>query len=108
MRKIFNQTNYISVKSFTYYIPAPPGRKTGYQEKEFDHIVAYLIGKGFDIIDFKMQACANETSSGVWILCLLGAKTQLAAKMDIDIDYTQVASEKEQYIKTDPSIEHEH
>jgi hypothetical protein len=53
--KISKKPNYLKIRSFTYYIPAPPGRKTGYQEKEFDHIIAYLIGKDFDIINFKIE-----------------------------------------------------
>lgn len=106
--KIFGNKKYISIKTFTYYLPSPPDRKTGYQEKEFDQIMNYLIGKNFDIIDFKMQACANEKSSGVWILCMLGAKTIEASKFELDIDYNSIVLSKEQPIQMDPSIEHEH
>lgn len=108
LNKIFGKSDYISKKTFTYYVPSPPDRKTGYQEKEFDQITTYLLKKDFDIIDFKMQACANERSSGVWILCILGAKTQAAATMDLDIDYSSIVLNKDQPIQMDPSIEHDH
>lgn len=108
MSKIFNNKDYLAIKTFTYYVPSPPDRKTGYQEKEFDQITSYLLGKNFDIIDFKMQACANEKSSGVWILCLLGAKTKESAQMELDIDYGSIIFNKEKPIKMDPSIEHDH
>jgi hypothetical protein len=108
LSKIFGSENYLAIKTFTYYLPSPPDRKTGYQEKEFDQITSYLIGRNFNIIDFKMQACANEKSSGVWIMCILGAKDQAAANMDLDIDYNSIVLNKENKIEIDPSIEHEH
>lgn len=107
-RKILGEKEYKKIKTFTYYLPSPPDRKTGYQEKEFDHITSFLIEKDFDIINLKMQACANEKSSGVWILCILGAKTQDAAKFELDVDYNSIINSGEQPIKMDPSIEHEH
>lgn len=108
LASLMGKKSYKKIKTLTYYLPSPPDRKTGYQEKEFDHITSYLIGKNFDIIDFKMQASSSEKSSGVWILCLLGAKTQQAADMNIEIDYNEVAHMQEGVIKLDPSIEHEH
>ena len=108
LSKYFGEKQYLKIKTFTYYVPSPPDRKTGYQEKEFDQITSYLIGKNFDIIDYKMQACANEKSSGVWLLCILGAKTKEAAKLELYIDYNSIIHNNEQPIKMDPSIEHDH
>ena len=31
-----NNKKYYGQKSFTYFLPAPPERNTGYQEKEFE------------------------------------------------------------------------
>lgn len=66
------------------------------------------MNNGFDIIDYKMQACASEKSSGVWILCLLGAKTYQASKMDLLIDYSEISQLNDSTVKLDPSIVHEH
>lgn len=99
---------YHAIRTFTYFIPAPPNRKTGYQEKEFDQISDHIRGKNFDIIDIKMEAFANSSAAGVWIVCLLGAKSSEAASMNLEFEYSEVASQKEQYIHTDPLIEHDH
>jgi len=98
---------YKAIKSFTYYIPAPPDRKSGYQEKEFDQIFSHLMKNGFDIIDTKMQSASSNNASGVWVFCLLGAKTNEAAERDIEVDYTTISNGAEQIIKLDPSIEHD-
>lgn len=103
--KLFKK--YYGKKTFTYYIPAPPQRKSGYQEKEFDHIFSYLMQKEFDIIDFKLISANSEYSSGMWIVCLLGAKSLAALKIDLEVDYAEISSMKESTIKVDPSIEHE-
>ena len=107
--KLFNKDReYIKTRTFTYFIPAPPNRKTGYQEKEFDQICQYLLEKDFDLIDIKMQSFGSDTAAGLWILCILGAKTQAAASMSLDIEYSQVANQHPQHIQTDPLIEHDH
>jgi hypothetical protein len=103
-----NKQDYLKVRSFTYYIPAPPNRKTGYQEKEFDHIFDYLMENEFDIIDYKLESCSNDSSSGMWIVCILGAKTLKAKNISLEVDYTQIAAQKVQHIQLDPSIEHDH
>lgn len=108
LSNLFSKQKYIKIKTFTYYLPSPPERKTGYQEKEFDQITSYLIGKNFDILDFKMQACQSNKSSGMWVICLLGAKTKSAAQMNLAIDYNEIAHLVDSNIKLDPSIEHEH
>jgi hypothetical protein len=109
VKRLFNkEKEYFKTRTFTYFVPAPPNRKTGYQEKEFDQICQHLVGKDFDIIDIKMEAFANNTSAGVWILCILGAKTQKAANMSLEIEYSDVANQHPQHIQTDPLIEHDH
>jgi hypothetical protein len=102
------KTKYHAIRTFTYYVPAPPNRKTGYQEKEFDQISDHLVEKNFDIMDIKMEAFASATTAGMWIICILGAKTKDAASMSLEIEYSDIAALKEQYIHTDPLIEHDH
>ena len=107
INKFSHQKSYKKVRSFTYHIPAPPQRKNGYQEKEFDQIFDHLMGLEFDILDFKTQAYAGEKSSGMWIVCLIGAKTEKAANLNLDIEYIDVSKEMSGHIQLDPSIEHE-
>lgn len=112
INSLFNKkplkNQYLKIRSFTYYIPAPPDRKTGYQEKEFDQIFDYLMNNDFDVIDFKLQASSTEKSSGMWIVCMLGAKSEKAKTMDLEVEYSQVTANKVQHIQLDPSIEHDH
>lgn len=105
--KFTSKTEYKKIRTFTYYIPAPPDRKNGYQEKEFDQIFNYLMDNDFDLVDIKTEACAGSKSAGMWLVCILGAKTNHACKFDLDIDYAQVAGQQETYIKIDPSIIHD-
>lgn len=110
---LFNMLNrkeknaYVGKRTFTYFIPSPPSRKSGYQEKEFDHIVSYLIKKGLDIIDIKLESLNTSHSSGLWIICILGAKTKDLLDQDLEVEYSQIASQRDQTIKLDPAIEHE-
>lgn len=102
-----SKEKYVSRRTFTYFIPAPPSRRNGYQEKEFDQISQYLLNKDFDILDVKIQSVASTNTAGLWILLILGAKTQEASLLPLNIDYTEIAKDQHQSIKTDPLIEHE-
>jgi len=107
---VFNKRKkYIGVKSFTYFLPAPPTRKSGYQEKEFDHLFSHIMSLGFDVIDVKLQSLNTENSQGVWILCLLGAKTKEAFETPIQVDYQEISKNVSHHsnIKMDPLIEHD-
>lgn len=110
LRSIFtNKETYIKKRTFTYFIPAPPTRKSGYQEKEFDFITEYLLESGFDIIDLKTQSISSEHCNGLWIICLLGAKTQMASEMKFDFEYQDLAGQREveMEIELDPAIIHD-
>ncbi len=56
------------LRTFTYYIPSPPKRKTGYQEKEFDQLVAYINKENFKIENIQTQLSSNHESSGMWVV----------------------------------------
>lgn len=98
---------YYAKKVFTYYIPAPPHRKNGYQEKEFDTLVEYLQSLGFEVIDFKLQAHSTNDKSGLWIVCILSAKTKEIWSQNIDFDFSVQSSTSLDSIPLDPSIEHD-
>ena len=98
---------HFGIKTFSYYLPAPPKRKNGYQEKEFDQIVEHLNQAGFEILDLKIQSYPLEGQGGIWIFCRLGALSPEAAKREINVDYLEVAGARKQNIQLHPDIVHE-
>lgn len=84
------------IQTFTYFIPAPPLRKTGYRETEFDKIVSHLLSLDFEIIDLKTESVSTNQSSGIWIICLIRALTKKAAKLELDFDYKEISNQKAQ------------
>lgn len=88
---LFKEKKFRFQQTFTYYVPAPPTRKTGYQEKEFDFITQHIFKLGFELLDFKIQSHSNEGSSGMWIVCLLGTNDSELANTKINLDFTELA-----------------
>lgn len=72
------------IQTFTYYIPAPPARKTGYREKEFDKVFYEFINKGFEILNVQTQAHTGVNSCGMWMIFTLRALTPEAEQLDLD------------------------
>jgi hypothetical protein len=70
------------IKTFTYFIPAPPHRKNGYREKEFDKIMAGILQSGLELMEFKVQG----VESGMFVIALLKAPNSRIAKLDEDLD----------------------
>lgn len=68
--------------TFTYFIPSPPGRKSGYREREFDKIMHGILLSGFEIIEIQTQSC----STGIFVIALLKAKSKKISDMDKDFD----------------------
>jgi hypothetical protein len=74
-------SRYFDIKTFTYFIAAPPRRKTGYREREFDKIMQGLLNSGVDVIEWKAQA----VEGGVYVIFLLGStkKSAVGALLDV-------------------------
>lgn len=76
-----NQANsFVGTKTYTYFIPSPPLRKTGYREREYDLVMERVLSYGFDIISLNTQAIEN----GMWVIALLGAKTKESLAVDLN------------------------
>ena len=102
--------SYYGKKSFTYFLPAPPERYSGYQEREFDQIFSFLNKQGYDVLDVKTQAIAygeNNHCAGIWIICILGITKEELMNKDINIDYLEVSRTTQSEIKIDPDIIHD-
>jgi len=65
---IYHFYKYKKVSLFTYFIPAPPARKTGYREKSFDSLICKLIEIGFKVLEVNTQTLNQAESSGLWII----------------------------------------
>jgi hypothetical protein len=70
------------LSSFTYYIPSPPQRKSGYREKEFDKILTGILKSGFQIVEMKTQAVGNENGAGMFVMAILKAPNAKIGALD--------------------------
>jgi hypothetical protein len=78
------QKNY-KMQTFTFYIPSPPARSTGYREKQFDKLFYEFINRGYKVINFTTQAASSgEKQSGMWIICLVQATNSAAEALNLD------------------------
>lgn len=80
-------SNRASRKStFTYYIPAPPHRKSGYREREFDKIMQGILQSGFEIEQLHTQAVGGSENAGLFIIAELKASSLKTMKLDAALD----------------------
>jgi hypothetical protein len=81
---VSSQKDY-KMQSFTFFIPAPPPRSTGYREKHFDKLFFEFINRGYKIINFTTQAVTTgEKHSGMWIICIVQAQNAEAENLKLD------------------------
>jgi|GEM_PF-777238 len=73
------------IQTFTYYIPAPPDRKTGYREKQFDTLFYHFINKGYEVLSTHVVPNTSGSNSGFWFVCMARAKNKEAEKLDLDL-----------------------
>lgn len=69
-------------KTFTYYIPAPPQRKSGYREIEFDKIMQGILETGFEIETIQSQS----TENGLFVLAVLRTNSKKVYEIDLKQD----------------------
>lgn len=70
------------IRTFTYFIPAPPARKNGYREKEFDKIFNGILNSGFDIKDLQTRS----VPTGIFVIIVLKGKNKKVLELDKDLD----------------------
>ena len=86
---LLNKKSSYRIQSFTYYIPAPPPRKTGYREKEFDKIFYSFINAGYDIISIHTESHIGPQSSGLWVMVLVRATSEKTDRLDLANDISE-------------------
>lgn len=69
-------------KTFTYFVPAPPHRKSGYREREFDKIMQGILSTGFEIESLHTEA----ESGGMFVLALLKTNSKKVFDQDLELD----------------------
>jgi hypothetical protein len=72
------------IQSFTYYIPSPPSRSTGYREKQFDKVFHSFINRGYEVLSLKTQANTSPSGSGMWVICVVRALNKNAEALNLD------------------------
>lgn len=72
-------------KTFTYFIPAPPQRKNGYREVEFDKIMQGLLESGLEIETLQTQSAGGE-SGGLFVIALLKTTSKKIFELDLNQD----------------------
>jgi hypothetical protein len=79
-----SQKDY-KMQTFTFFLPTPPPRSSGYREKNFDKLFYEFINRGYRVIKFTTQAAsAGEKQSGMWIICLVQATNDAAESLNLD------------------------
>lgn len=71
--------------TFTYFIPAPPQRRSGYREIEFDKIMKGILETGFEIESLQTQAGGGE-QGGLFVMALLKTTSKKTYEMDLKQD----------------------
>lgn len=81
---LFKAPNRFKMQTFTYFIPSPPARSSGYREKHFDKLFFEFINKGYEVKSITTQASTGDKHSGMWIICLVQATCKEAENLNID------------------------
>ncbi len=77
------------IQSFTFFIPSPPSRASGYREKQFDKLFYEFINRGYEIMHFKAQACSGENRSGMWLVFVVKALNEEAEKLNLHDEFSE-------------------
>ena len=83
-KKLSGTKKDYKIQSFTFYVPAPPSRTTGYREKQFDKLFYEFINKGYKILDFKTTSISGEKQSGMWLVFIVRALNEKADSLNLD------------------------
>lgn len=72
------------IQSFTYFIPSPPSRSSGYREKQFDKLFYEFINRGYKILNMTTQASSGEKHSGMWVIFVVQATNEKAQALNLN------------------------
>ena len=72
-------------KTFTYYLPAPPSRKSGYRERELDKILQGFMDSGFELHSLNTESISHETG-GMYVLAIFKTSSKKVSDLDLNQD----------------------
>lgn len=84
IKALLGLKNNYKIQSFTYFIPSPPPRSSGYREKQFDKVFYEFINRGYRILNFSTQASNGEKHSGMWVILIVQATHAKAEALNLD------------------------
>jgi hypothetical protein len=90
----FGWKKHYKIQSFTFFIPSPPPRSTGYREKQFDKLFFDFINKGYKILNMTTQASTGEKQSGMWIIVVVQATNREAELLNLEEVFNDVLKNK--------------
>jgi hypothetical protein len=70
-------------KTFTYFLPSPPQRRSGYREIEFDKIMQGILSSGFEVENLQIQGAG----AGLFIMALLKTDSKKVFELDLNQDF---------------------
>ena len=71
------------IQTFTYYIPSPPERDSGYREKQFDKVFFDFINQDLEIISINTVPNTGPNSSGMWFVATVRGNIPLKLEEEI-------------------------
>ena len=89
--------------TFTYFIPAPPHRKNGYREIEFDKIMRGILAKGFEVESLQTQA----TQNGLFIVAQLKTNNKKLHESDSQLDMHEEFKLSHSHVSADIILDEE-
>ena len=82
LRQIFSPKSF-KIQTFTYYLPSPPARDSGYREKGFDKVFYSFINQGYEILSINTETNKGPNHSGMWIICTVRSTNKKAAELNL-------------------------
>lgn len=92
---LFGVKKNYKIQSFTFFVPSPPPRSTGYREKQFDKLFYEFINRGYRILNFTTQTSTGEKQSGMWLIFILQAQNAQAEALSLDEVFQENSPVKE-------------
>ncbi|MBT3236993.1 MAG: hypothetical protein HN353_13640 [Bdellovibrionales bacterium] len=86
-----------NIQTFTYYIPAPPPRQTGYREKEFDQLFYNFINRGYHIISVNTETHHSQDHSGMWVIFTVKNCSCHTEDLKMDDDFSIYKNDQEKF-----------
>ena len=99
--KSYQRVKFGKISTFTYFIPAPPVRKTGYREKEFDKLILKITELGFELLEIHTQEISSKGLIVIVKIQALTAKAQQAninffdENAEIELEHSETNSKNE-------------